>query len=54
MTIGRAQEGAADGIGGNAVRPGLVDTAVHARGGQPDRLDRMAPLMPMGGGGQAP
>lgn len=53
MTIGLAREVAAEGIRVNAVRPVLVDTPIHAGGGQPDRLERFAPLIPMGQGGRA-
>ncbi len=52
MTIGLAREVAAEGIRVNAVRPGLVATDIHASGGQPDRIERLAPLIPMGRGGQ--
>jgi NAD(P)-dependent dehydrogenase (short-subunit alcohol dehydrogenase family) len=38
---------ASEGIRVNAVRPGIVRTEIHASGGQPDRLDRIAPLVPM-------
>jgi NAD(P)-dependent dehydrogenase (short-subunit alcohol dehydrogenase family) len=53
MTIGLAREVANEGVRVNAVRPGLVNTTIHASGGQPDRLDRLAPLILMGRGGEA-
>jgi NAD(P)-dependent dehydrogenase (short-subunit alcohol dehydrogenase family) len=53
MTIGLAREVANEGVRVNAVRPGLVNTTIHASGGQPDRLDRLASLIPMGRGGEA-
>jgi NAD(P)-dependent dehydrogenase (short-subunit alcohol dehydrogenase family) len=53
MTIGLAREVATEGIRVNAVRPGLVNTTIHARGGQPDRLERLSPLVPMGRPGEA-
>jgi NAD(P)-dependent dehydrogenase (short-subunit alcohol dehydrogenase family) len=51
FTIGLAREVADQGIRVNAVAPGLVVSDLHAENGAPDRVERMAPSIPMRRGG---
>jgi NAD(P)-dependent dehydrogenase (short-subunit alcohol dehydrogenase family) len=53
LTNGLAREAGADGIRVNAVRPGLIITEIHARGGQPDRAETLGAETPLGRPGTA-
>jgi NAD(P)-dependent dehydrogenase (short-subunit alcohol dehydrogenase family) len=47
FTLGLGHEVAAEGIRVAGIRPGLIDTEIHAAGGEPDRAHRLAPMVPM-------
>ncbi|RSM66578.1 oxidoreductase [Amycolatopsis sp. WAC 01376] len=52
MTYGVAQEVAKESIRVNAVAPGMIHTGLHAAAGMPDRMERIAPTIPMGRAGE--
>ena len=53
FTVGLAKEVVAEGIRVTAVRPGIIETEIHASGGEPDRVTRIAPSLPTGRAGTA-
>ncbi len=52
MTLGLAKEVAEEGIRVNGVRPGYIYTGMHAKGGEPGRVERVKVFVPMKRGGQ--
>jgi len=53
LTRGLALEVAREGVRVNAVRPGLIETEIHASGGEPGRVERLKSKIPLGRGGTA-
>ena len=53
FTIGLAKELAGEGIRVNAVRPGIIETEIHASGGDPDRVEKISASLPMQRAGTA-
>jgi NAD(P)-dependent dehydrogenase (short-subunit alcohol dehydrogenase family) len=52
LTIGLAQEVARDGIRVVGIAPGIIETTIHADAGEPGRVERVGPLVPLGRAGR--
>jgi NAD(P)-dependent dehydrogenase (short-subunit alcohol dehydrogenase family) len=48
LTLGLSKELGPEGVRVNAVRPGLVETDIHASGGEPDRAWTLGATAPLG------
>ncbi|WP_244846823.1 SDR family oxidoreductase [Caballeronia sp. SL2Y3] len=53
MTIGLSKELGPEGVRVNAIRPGLIETDIHASGGKPDRAHVLGVHTPLGRPGTA-
>ena len=53
LTIGLGKEAAAEGVRVTGLRPGLIATDIHDDTGMADRVNKLAPGVPMGRGGTA-
>ncbi|MCF6379862.1 SDR family oxidoreductase [Nocardioides KLBMP 9356] len=51
LTVGLAQEVARDGVRVVGVAPGIIDTTIHGDAGEPGRVERVGPLVPLGRAG---